>query len=145
MQYVGHEVLRREIFQRDIRIAYFPPSASPPPPPALPVGVVERVALPEPGSALPEGTISGDQLQACSTLLAYMEKGVLLTSNTLGVIAQRFCQGRVYWRGPHAGDNSLRKLERTPIPVCLFNRVTFQQGKVKGHAVGHQSSSLLLL
>ncbi|XP_061094550.1 interferon regulatory factor 9 isoform X2 [Conger conger] len=127
VKYVGHEVLKREIFQRDIRIAYYSSSASPPSLVALPVGAVEKVALPEPGSALPEGSITGDQLQACSTLLTYMEKGVLLTSNTMGVIAQRFCQGRVYWRGPHTGDNGLRKLERTPFPVCLFNRQNFLQ------------------
>ncbi|KAJ8339657.1 hypothetical protein SKAU_G00342900 [Synaphobranchus kaupii] len=119
VHYVGKEVLKKEIFQRDIRVAYFPPSASPPPPFAL---AAERVALPKPA-----GSISGDQLQACSKLLIFMEKGVLLASNTMGVIAQRFCQGRVFWRGPHEGDKGPHKLERTPIPVCLFNRQTFQQ------------------
>ncbi|XP_064189847.1 interferon regulatory factor 9 isoform X3 [Anguilla rostrata] len=127
VKYLGQEVLRREIYQRDIRIAYYPSSVSPPPPSALSVGAVERVSLPEPGSLLPECSISGVQLQACSTLLNYMEKGVLLTSNTLGVLAQRFCQGRVFWRGPHAGESGPHKLDRTAHPVFLFNKQTFEQ------------------
>ncbi|KAG5849898.1 hypothetical protein ANANG_G00076570 [Anguilla anguilla] len=101
--------------------------SEPPAPSALSVGAVERVSLPEPASLLPEGSISGVQLQACSTLLNYMEKGVLLTSNTLGVLAQRFCQGRVFWRGPHAGESGPHKLDRTAHPVFLFNKQTFEQ------------------
>ncbi|KAJ8276887.1 hypothetical protein GJAV_G00069010 [Gymnothorax javanicus] len=124
VQYLGHEVLRKEIFQRDIRISYYPSSATPPPLPGL---MVERVALPEPRDALPEGSITGDQLQACSTLLSFMEKGILLSSNTLGVLAQRFCQGRVFYKGPHAGETGPHKLNRTPDPVCLFNRQSFQK------------------
>ncbi|KAJ8393695.1 hypothetical protein AAFF_G00057480 [Aldrovandia affinis] len=121
--YMGQEVLRRDIFQKDIRIAYYPSSAPQP----LASLSVERVALPEPSSALSPGSCTGQQLQAFSTLLSFMEKGVILASSGLGIMAQRFCQGRVFWRGPHTTKEGPHKLERTNNPIWLFERQRFQQ------------------
>ncbi|KAG9332098.1 hypothetical protein JZ751_015874 [Albula glossodonta] len=125
--YMGQEVLRREIFQRDARIAYFPSSASPRLPSSLTLGAVEKVALPEPASALQSGTCKGQQLQAFSTLLSYVEKGVMLASTGTGIMAQRLCRGRVFWKGPHKQEQGPQKLDRSPYPVWLFSREKFME------------------
>ncbi|KPP60517.1 interferon regulatory factor 9-like [Scleropages formosus] len=123
IHYLGQEVLKRDIFGNDVRIAYYSSSPSPPPLSSLGVGGTgtERISLPEPPASLPNRP-------AFSALLPYMEKGVLLASTNVGIYAQRYCQGRVFWTGPHTSEPGPHKLERTSRPVMLFNRQTFQQG-----------------
>ncbi|XP_018596873.1 interferon regulatory factor 9 isoform X2 [Scleropages formosus] len=122
IHYLGQEVLKRDIFGNDVRIAYYSSSPSPPPLSSLGVGGTgtERISLPEPPASLPNRP-------AFSALLPYMEKGVLLASTNVGIYAQRYCQGRVFWTGPHTSEPGPHKLERTSRPVMLFNRQTFQQ------------------
>lgn len=122
VQYLGQEVLRRPIQGTDVRITYLPSSLVPPTPAAL-KGRFPRIALPEPPSTLP----AGQELQALFTLLPFMEKGVVLTSTPQGVYGKRFCQGRVFWTGPHTTTPGLHKMERNTPPVLLFSRDAFKQ------------------
>ncbi|XP_048866791.1 interferon regulatory factor 9 isoform X2 [Brienomyrus brachyistius] len=121
LYYLGHEVLKREIFGNDVRIAYFPSSHST----SANLGSVgiERIALPKPPPAL----FTGRKQQAFASLLPYMEKGVMLGSTKLGIYAKRFCQARVFWTGPHTSESGPHKLECTDHPVMLFSRQAFQQ------------------
>ncbi|XP_059182673.1 interferon regulatory factor 9 [Centropristis striata] len=122
VQYLGHEVLRSQIQSHDVRITYLP---SPPVPcrPAILSGGFPRIPLPEPPSSLP----AGPELQALATLLPFMQKGVVLTDMAKGVYGKRFCQGRVFWRGPHTTTPGLHKMERNTEPVMLFSKDTFMQ------------------
>ncbi|XP_070784401.1 interferon regulatory factor 9 isoform X2 [Enoplosus armatus] len=122
VHYLGQEVLKRQIQGTDVRITYLPSSLVPPTPAALKVRF-PRIPLPEPPSTLP----AGPELQALFTLLPFMEKGVVLTSTPQGVYGKRFCQGRVFWTGPHTTRPALHKMERNTEPVMLFSKETFKQ------------------
>ncbi|KAM3837916.1 interferon regulatory factor 9-like, partial [Diretmus argenteus] len=121
IRYLGEEVLKRDVLGSDIRITYLP-SFSVPPTRASLVGGFPRIALPEPPSSLPCA-----ELQALSTLLPYMEKGVALTSTHLGIYGTRFCQGRVFWRGPHTATPGPCRMERNTEPVMLFSKEVFKR------------------
>ncbi|XP_008298858.1 interferon regulatory factor 9 [Stegastes partitus] len=120
--YLGQEVHRRQIQGTDVRITYLPPALIPPTPTALKARF-PRIPLPEPPSTLP----AGQELQALYTLLPFMEKGVVLTSTPQGVYGKRFCQGRVFWTGPHTTTEGLNKMERNTEPVLLFSKDAFMQ------------------
>ncbi|XP_008306044.1 interferon regulatory factor 9 [Cynoglossus semilaevis] len=128
--YLGQEVLRRHVQGKDVRIKYLPSSLVPPTPSVL-KDRFPPIHLPEPPSTLP----AGEELQGLHTLLPFMEKGVVLTSTHKGVYAKRYCQGRVFWTGPHTNtDNNigtstvgLQKMERNTEPVLLFSRDAFKQ------------------
>ncbi|XP_056289406.1 interferon regulatory factor 9 isoform X2 [Pseudoliparis swirei] len=121
--YLGREVLRRQIQSHDVRIAFPPPSPAPPTPAVL-KGRFPRVALPEPPPSLP----AGPESQALLTLLPFMEKGVVLTAMRHGVYGKRFCQGRVFWTGPHgAAGGGPHKMERNKEPEMLFSKDAFRQ------------------
>lgn len=122
VQYLGQEVLQRQIQGADIRIMY-QPSAVVPPTSAILKGGFPRIPLPEPPSTLP----TGQELQALFTLLPFMERGVVLTSTPQGVYGRRFCQGRVFWTGPHTTEPGLHKMERNTEPVLLFSKDVFKQ------------------
>ncbi|XP_024136032.1 interferon regulatory factor 9 [Oryzias melastigma] len=122
VQFLGQEVVRRQIFGSDVRILYQPSSALPPTPAVLSSNF-PRILLPEPPATLP----AGQQRQALFTLLPFMEKGVVLTSSPQGVYGMRFCQGRVFWIGPHGCEAGLRRMERNTEPVLLFNKEAFRQ------------------
>ncbi|KAM9337320.1 interferon regulatory factor 9 [Symphorus nematophorus] len=122
VQYLGQEVLKRQIMGTDVRITYLPSSLVPPMPAALKARF-PRIPLPEPPSTLP----AGQELQALNTLLPFMEKGVVLTSTPQGVYGKRFCQGRVFWTGPHTTTPGLHKMERNTEPVLLFSKDAFKQ------------------
>lgn len=122
VHYLGQEVLKRQIQGTDVRITYLPSSLGAPTPAALKVRF-PRIPLPEPPSTLP----AGQELQALFTLLPFMEKGVVLTSTPQGVYGKRFCQGRVFWTGPHTTTPGLHKMERNTEPVLLFSKDTFKQ------------------
>ncbi|XP_034718274.1 interferon regulatory factor 9 isoform X2 [Etheostoma cragini] len=121
IHYLGQEVLKRQVQSTDIRIMYSPPSPVPPPPAAL-KGRFPRIPLPEPPCTLP----AVPELQALFTLLPFMEKGVVLTATPRGVYGKRFCQGRVFWTGPHT-TTGLHKMERNTDPVMLFSKDCFKQ------------------
>ncbi|KAJ0059967.1 hypothetical protein NL108_016976, partial [Boleophthalmus pectinirostris] len=121
VQYLGQEVARQQVCSSDVRIQYLRSTLCPPS--AVPQGAqFPRVPLPEPGPSLGQG----EELAALHTLLPFMEKGILLTSTKRGVYGKRFCQGRVFWTGPHS-DAGLHKMERNTEPVLLFCKDTFKQ------------------
>ncbi|KAK2859832.1 hypothetical protein Q5P01_004452 [Channa striata] len=122
VHYLGQEVLKRQIQGTDVRIMYLPSSLVPLTPATLKARF-PRIPLPEPPSTLP----AGPELQALFTLLPFMEKGVVLTSTAHGVYGKRFCQGRVFWTGPHTTTPGLHKMERNTDPVLLFSKETFKQ------------------
>ncbi|XP_029384507.1 interferon regulatory factor 9 isoform X2 [Echeneis naucrates] len=122
IQYLGQDVLKREIQGADVRIMYLPSSMVPPTPAAL-KDRFPRIPLPEPPSSLP----AGQQRQALLTLLPFMERGVVLTSTPQGIYGKRFCQGRVFWTGPHMTTPGLHKMERNNEPVLLFSKDIFKQ------------------
>nr|UIR15472.1 interferon regulatory factor 9 [Pagrus major] len=122
VHYLGQEVLQRQIQGADIRITYLPSSVAPPTSATL-KGRFPRIPLPEPPSTLP----AGQELQALFTLLPFMEKGVALTSTPQGVYGRRYCQGRVFWTGPHTTAPGLHKMERNTEPVLLFSKEAFKQ------------------
>lgn len=122
IRYLGQEVLQRRIQGTDVRILYMPSSLVPPVPAAF-GGRFPRIPLPEPPSTL----AAGEELRALFTLLPFMERGVVLTSTPKGVYGKRFCQGRVYWMGPHTTVPGLHKMERNKDPVLLFSKDVFKQ------------------
>lgn len=122
VQYLGHNVISRNIQGSDVKITYR--SSSPTAPTSIAFNChFPRILLPEPPSSLP----AGPELQALFTLLPFMEKGVALTSTPQGVYGKRFCQGRVFWMGPHTTSMGLHKMERKAEPVLLFSKETFKQ------------------
>ncbi|KAM4719003.1 interferon regulatory factor 9 isoform 2-T3 [Anableps anableps] len=121
VHYLGQEVLKRQICGPDVRILYLPSSSVPPTPAAL--SRFPRILLPEPPSALP----AGEELQALFTLLPFMGKGIALTSTAQGVYGKRFCQGRIFWTGPHTTSPGLHRMERNTDPVLLFSKDKFKQ------------------
>ena len=124
VQYLGQEMLRREVQDKDIRISYMPVAPVPPPPSSQ--TTFHRIPLPDP----PISMASEPAMQAISTLLPFMEKGVMLTSTGSGVYAKRCCQGRVFWRGPHTpSSTSPNKMERTVERVMVFSRKAFIEGE----------------
>uniref|UniRef100_A0A8C6SIR9 Interferon regulatory factor 9 n=1 Tax=Neogobius melanostomus TaxID=47308 RepID=A0A8C6SIR9_9GOBI len=121
VQYLGQEVVRQQVSGSDVRILYLPTLHCPPS--SIPQGTTfPRVSLPEPLPSLGQG----EELQALHTLLPFMEKGVVLTATKTGVYGKRFCQGRVFWTGPHS-QRGLHKMERNTEPVLLFSKDTFKQ------------------
>ncbi|XP_072306510.1 interferon regulatory factor 9 [Eucyclogobius newberryi] len=121
VQYLGQEVVQQQVCSSDVRIQYLRSAVCPPS--AVPQGAqFPRVALPDPEASL--GT--GEELAALQTLLPFMEKGIVLTSTKRGVYGKRFCQGRVFWTGPHS-EPGLHKMERNTEPVLLFCKHTFKQ------------------
>lgn len=119
--YVGKEVLKRELSGDDVRIAVFPASLAPP---ALKMSGFKRVPLPPPPPDLASSHIS-----SISSLLGFLEGGVALSLSESGIYAKRFCQGRVFWRGPHTPDQIATKMERGVKPTMIFNRQSFRQGE----------------
>ncbi|XP_012738044.2 interferon regulatory factor 9 [Fundulus heteroclitus] len=122
VHYLGQEVLKRQICGPDVRITYLPSSSVPPTPAAL-NSRFPRILLPEPPSTLP----AGEELQALFTLLPFMGKGIALTSTPQGVYGMRFCQGRIFWTGPHTTTPGLHRMERRTEPVLLFSKDVFKQ------------------
>lgn len=116
--YLGQEVLRRRIQSNDLRVTYLPPTAVPPMP-AVVSGRFPRLLLPDPPSTFPPN-------HDIFKLLPFMQGGVVLTSLTQGVYARRFCQGHVFWTGPHTGPRP-QKLERNTNPVLLFSKDAFRR------------------
>ncbi|XP_051959371.1 interferon regulatory factor 9 isoform X2 [Xyrauchen texanus] len=127
VHYIGQEVLRREIISNDVRIAYLPPSPIPPSPPSLNGTGFSRIPLPDPPSDMDSIPSLAPRLQALSKLLPFMERGVVLTSTGVGIYAKRFCQGRVFWRGPHTTTTEPCKMERAGEPTLLFSKERFRQ------------------
>ncbi|XP_056627636.1 interferon regulatory factor 9 isoform X1 [Triplophysa dalaica] len=127
VHYIGQEVLRREIVGNDIRIAYLPPSPVPPSQPSLNGTGFPRIPLPDPPSDMTSDPSLAPRLHALSKLLPFMERGVVLASTGGGIYAKRFCQGRVFWRGPHNLTTGPCKMERTSEPTMLFNKDLFKQ------------------
>lgn len=124
VQYLGIEVLKREVQHSDVRITYTP--VGPVPPPHSSETTFHRIPLPDP----PVSMASEPAMQAISTLLPYMERGVMLMSTKAGVYAKRYCQGRVFWRGPHTTcPASINKMDRAEDPVMVFNREAFSKGE----------------
>lgn len=121
VHYLGQEVLKRQISGPDVRILYMPSSSIPPTPATL--NRFPRILLPEPPSSL----LAGEELQALNTLLPFMEKGIVLTSTAQGVYGRRFCQGRVFWTGPHTTVPGLHRVERNAEPALLFSKEVFKQ------------------
>ncbi|XP_054478634.1 interferon regulatory factor 9 isoform X2 [Anoplopoma fimbria] len=122
VHYLGHEVLKRQIQSSDVRVMYSASSHAPPTPAVL-KGRFPRILLPEPPSTLP----ASPERQALLTLLPFMERGVVLTATRQGVYGKRFCQGRVFWTGPHGATAGLHKMERNTEPVMLFSKDAFKQ------------------
>uniref|UniRef100_A0A8C2CHX2 Interferon regulatory factor 8-like n=1 Tax=Cyprinus carpio TaxID=7962 RepID=A0A8C2CHX2_CYPCA len=129
VHYIGQEVLRREIMGNDVRIAYLPPSPVPPSPPSLNSTGFHRIPLPDPPSEMSSDPSLTPRLTALNTLLPFMESGIVLTSTGGGIYAKRFCQGRVFWRGPHNTSTGPCKMERASEPTQLFSKDIFKQGK----------------
>lgn len=128
VKYLGLEVLRREVLGNDVRIAYLPPSPVPPTLASL-MGGFPRISLPEPLPTMASSPEVKLQFWALSTLLPYMEKGVVLTSAASGVYACRYCRGRVFWIGSHTATPGLHKMERNAEPELLFSKEAFRQRK----------------
>ncbi|KAM6900089.1 interferon regulatory factor 9 [Xenentodon cancila] len=122
IHYLGREVVKRQIQGNDVRITYLPSSSIPPTPAAI-NSRFPRILLPEPPSTLP----TGQELQALFTLLPFMEKGMVLTSTPQGVYGKRFCQGRIFWTGPHTTSQDLHRMERNTEPMLLFSKDIFKQ------------------
>lgn len=116
--YLGQEVLKRKIQGADIRIMYLPSS------PILPTPAIRgrfpRILLPDPPSSLPTE-------HELFRLLPSMQQGVVLTSMSQGVYGKRFCQGRVFWTGPHTSSPGPHEMERNTEPVLLFSKDVFKQ------------------
>ncbi|KAJ0022568.1 hypothetical protein NQD34_014702 [Periophthalmus magnuspinnatus] len=130
VQYLGQEVVRQQVCSSDVRIQYLRSPLCPPS--SVPQGAqFPRVPLPDPGLSLGHG----EELAALHTLLPFMEKGILLTSTKRGVYGKRFCQGRVFWTGPHS-EQGLHKMERNTEPVLLFCKETFKQRECKHRESG---------
>lgn len=117
--YLGQEVLKRHVQGSDLRIMYLPSSPIPPTP-AVIKGRFPRILLPDPPSSLPTD-------HHLFTLLPFMQHGVVLTSMTQGVYGKRFCQGRVFWTGPHMASPGPHKLDQNTEPVLLFSKDAFRQ------------------
>ncbi|XP_061661110.1 interferon regulatory factor 9 isoform X2 [Syngnathoides biaculeatus] len=120
VHYLGQRVLTRHIHGPDVRVLYVP-SSSPVPPTPAPDACFPRIHLPEPPPSPPADRA------ALLSLLPFMEKGVALTSTQQGVYGRRYCQGRVFWTGPHTSSPGLCKMERNSQPVLLFSKDTFKQ------------------
>lgn len=129
VQYIGQEVLRREILGKDVRISYLPPSPVPPSQPSLNGTGFPRIPLPDPPSDMTSDPDLAPRMLALSKLLPFMERGVVLTSTRAGIYANRFCQGRVFWRGPHNVTTEPCKMERAGDPTLLFDNDRFRQGE----------------
>ncbi|KAL2085338.1 hypothetical protein ACEWY4_018658 [Coilia grayii] len=122
VQYLGQEMLQHEVQDNSIRISYSPVAPVPPSPTSE--TTFHRIPLPDPPSSM----ASEPAMQAISTLLPFMERGVMLMSAGAGVYAKRSCQGRVFWRGPHMQHPATtNKIERAAEPVMVFSRETFTE------------------
>ncbi|XP_078735576.1 interferon regulatory factor 8-like [Lampetra fluviatilis] len=86
-----------------------------------------QLLFPPPASAL---AAPGDARQRAhtETLLANVERGVLLSVTGEGLFAQRLCRAQVFWSGPCAETppGAPNKMERGP-PVQLFNTRQFME------------------
>nr|AUL77448.1 interferon regulatory factor 9 [Gymnocypris waddellii]AUL77457.1 interferon regulatory factor 9 [Schizopygopsis younghusbandi] len=145
VHYIGQEVLRREIMGNDVRIAYMPPSPVPPSPPSLNGTGFHRIPLPDPPSDISSDPSLTPRLTALSKLLPFMESGIVLTSTGGGIYAKRFCQGRVFWRGPHNATTGPCKMERASEPTQLFNKDIFKQELDAFRSGGKQPRSEITL
>ncbi|XP_067107318.1 interferon regulatory factor 9 [Osmerus mordax] len=124
VSYIGQEMLCREVMGNDVRITYMPSSLVAP---SRIIGGFPRILLPEPPSNMSSSPEAGARHQALATLLPFMERGVMLTSTGSGVYAKRYCQGRVFWTGPHTTSPGPLKMERTTDPILLFSKALFKQ------------------
>ncbi|KTG44357.1 hypothetical protein cypCar_00006487 [Cyprinus carpio] len=145
VHYIGQEVLRREIMGNDVRIAYLPPSPVPPSPPSLNSTGFHRIPLPDPPSEMSSDPSLTPRLTALNTLLPFMESGIVLTSTGGGIYAKRFCQGRVFWRGPHNTSTGPCKMERASEPTQLFSKDIFKQELDAFRSGGKQPQSEITL
>nr|AUL77447.1 interferon regulatory factor 9 [Schizothorax lissolabiata]AUL77456.1 interferon regulatory factor 9 [Schizothorax lantsangensis] len=145
VHYIGQEVLRREIMGNDVRIAYLPPSPVPPSPPSLNSTGFHRIPLPDPPSDMSSDPSLAPRLTALNKLLPFMESGIILTSAGGGIYAKRFCQGRVFWRGPHNTTTGPCKMERASEPTQLFNKDIFKQELDAFRSGGKQPQSEITL
>lgn len=118
--YLGQEVLKQKVKGADLRVMYLPFSSPIPPTPAVIRGRFPRILLPDPPPSLPAE-------HELFRLLPFLQQGVLLTSMTQGVYGKRFCQGRVFWTGPHTISPGPHKMERNTEPVLLFSKDVFKQ------------------
>ncbi|KAK3529194.1 hypothetical protein QTP70_019428, partial [Hemibagrus guttatus] len=135
--YLGVEVLKKEVMSDDVRIAFFPPSLAPP---SINSSSFSRVPLPPPPS-----NFTPNQISSLSSLMPYMEGGVVLTTSSRGVYAKRLCQGRVFWKGPHALTDMASKMERGVKPTLIFNRQFFKQELEQFHNGGKQPETEITL
>ncbi|NP_991273.2 interferon regulatory factor 9 isoform X1 [Danio rerio] len=145
VHYIGQEVLRQEVMRNDVRISYLPRSPVPPSLPSLSGSNFHRIFLPEPPSDISTDSSLAPRLNALKSLLPFMEWGVALTSLSGGIYAKRFCQGRVFWRGPHSSTTGPCKMERSGTPTQLFNREIFQQELECFRNGGKQPQSEIIL
>ncbi|GCB82067.1 hypothetical protein scyTo_0023055 [Scyliorhinus torazame] len=85
----------------------------------------------------PTGTIATpEKRKATEELLTFLERGVMLDSNTNGIFIQRLCQGRVFWTGPCASrPDQPNKLERDKVEK-LFDRKKFDEDLELCQAMG---------
>ncbi|XP_016324023.1 interferon regulatory factor 8-like isoform X1 [Sinocyclocheilus anshuiensis] len=143
--YIGQEVLRREVMGNDVRIAYLPPSPVPPSPPSLNGAGFHRIPLPDPPSDMSSDHSLAPRLTALNKLLPFMESGVVLTLTGGAIYAKRFCQGRVFWRGPHNTTTGPCKMERAGEPTQLFSKDIFKQELDSFRSGGKQPQSEITL
>ncbi|XP_016393483.1 interferon regulatory factor 8-like isoform X2 [Sinocyclocheilus rhinocerous] len=143
--YIGQEVLRREVMGNDVRIAYLPPSPVPPSPPSLNGAGFHRIPLPDPPSDMSSDPSLAPRLTALNKLLPFMESGVVLTLTGGAIYAKRFCQGRVFWRGPHNTTTGPCKMERAGEPTQLFSKDIFKQELDSFRSGGKQPQSEITL
>ncbi|XP_027032711.2 interferon regulatory factor 9 [Tachysurus fulvidraco] len=135
--YLGEEVLKKEVMSDDVRIAFFPPS---PAPPSIHSTNFPQVRLPPPPSKF-----TPNQISSLSTLMPFMEGGVVLTTSSRGVYAKRLCRGRVFWKGPHTLTNTGSKMERGVKPTLIFNRQFFKQELEQFNNEGKEPESEITL
>lgn len=141
IRYLGQEVLQRHVLGTDVRILYPSSVKAAPVPAALAGGCFPRIFLPDPPDSLPPS----EEQRALSTLLPFMEHGVVLTSTTKGIYGRRFCQGRVFWTGPHTTAPGLHKMERNTEPVLLFSKDVFKQRESHTHTATAGDSTMFSL
>ncbi|XP_026101229.1 interferon regulatory factor 8-like [Carassius auratus] len=143
--YIGQEVLRREVMGKDVRIAYLPPSPVPPSPLSLNGAGFHRIPLPDPPSDMSSDPSLAPRLKTLNKLLPFTESGVVLTLTGGAIYAKRFCQGDVFWRGPHNTTTGPCKMERACEPTQLFSKDIFKQELDSFRSGGKQPQSEITL
>uniref|UniRef100_A0A8C1L9S7 Interferon regulatory factor 9 n=2 Tax=Cyprinus carpio TaxID=7962 RepID=A0A8C1L9S7_CYPCA len=106
---------------------------------------VLRRKVMDPPSDMSSDPSLAPRLTALNKLLPFMESGVVLTLTGGAIYAKRFCQGRVYWRGPHNTTTGPCKMERAGKPTQLFNKDIFKQELDSFRSGGKQPQSEITL